>query len=205
MSDFLETMFPENIEEHKNNEVTLSTHDIADITQKFSGISADGLPKTTVSYCAYDFHSPEDDPDRNNVHIIEDARVELFLDQTNGFYSMDLIFDQPDNKNLKLLWSSLQKHRSNEVYRGDKMWIFYINLLENPSIESNVVFTGHILNPLMFSLTRQVPNQNLPEDMENEIESGIFQGGNVIRFVLHKDLVSFQYESFELEENENTN
>lgn len=202
MSDFLETMFPEKAEENQNDNVVLSADEIADITQRFSGINQDGSPKTTVSYCAYDFHSPEDDPDRENIHIIEDARLELCLDHTNGFYSMDLIFDSPDNKDLKLMWSCLQRHHSNEVYQGDKMWIFYINLLEKEPVDENVAFTGHILNPLMFSLTRQVSNQDLSEDMEEEIEHGIFQGGNVIRFVLHKDLVSFQYATFELEESD---
>lgn len=199
MSDFLETMFPEDTEEKQDDTVVLSANDIADITQRFSGISSDGSPKTTVSYCSYDFNSPEDDPDRNNIRIIENARVELFLDQTNGFYAMDLIFDSPDNKDLKLLWASLQKHHSNEVYQSSKMWIFYINLLENAQVEENVAYTGHVINPLMFSLTRQIPNQDLSEDEEVEIEHGIFQGGNVIRFVLHKDLVSFQYATFELE------
>lgn len=190
MSDFLNTMFPEEESSEKKEEIVLGANDIYEITKRFSGLSADGSPKATISYCAYEFNSPDDDVDRNNIRSIDNARIELSLDKSTGFYTMDLIFDNSDNTDLKLLWSSLQHHKSNETFFGDKMWIFYMNLMEKDSAYEENVFTANVLNPVMFFLTRQIPNQEVEEE---EYEKGMFVGGNVIRFLLHKDLVSFQY------------
>lgn len=184
--------------------VELDIKEIFAITSKFSGLTNEGVPKSTVTYSAYDFDSPDDDPDKNNVYYAEGARTELSYDSRNGFFTLDLIFDDPSNKNLKTLWSSLQRHKSNETYAGNRNWVFYINLMENESAHSDndTIFTVGILNPLLFFLTRQFPDQTICED-EEEMDNGAFSGGNCVRMLLHKDLVFFKNISRkELMENE---
>ena len=93
-----------------------------------------------------------------------------------------------------MMWARLQKHKSNETYLCDKTWIFYMKLMEDEESAEGTQFTADILNPLAFFLIRTVPNQ----DVENfEVEPGVFTGGNTIRFLLHRDLVTFQYEDVE--------
>lgn len=198
--------FEDNNEQLQNKDtIELNAKDIFEITTKFSGIGENKEPKSVVTYCAYDFDAPEDDVDKNSIYYVKEARVELSFDHKTGFYTMDLIFDNPDNKELKLFWARLQKHKSNETFLGDKLWIFYINLTENDFSESDNgnVFTASIMNPLLFFLTRKTPDQML--STEEPLEDDMLQGGNCIRMLLHKDLVSFRYIAKEdLEDDEDT-
>lgn len=196
---------PDKEENIGNDSVEMSEKDLSEIMLRFSGIDENGVPKSVVTYSAYDYDAPEDDPDKNNVFTAEDAKVELSVDWRTGFYTLDLIFDSPENRFLKMMWAKLQRHKSNEVYMGDKLWVFYISLMETGSALSGEknkdVFVANIMNPVLFFLTRQVPNQDAGEEFETELGSGCYLGGNCIRMLLHKDLVKFKYiPSEELEE-----
>jgi hypothetical protein len=76
---------------------------------------------------------------------------------------------------------------------GEKDWIFYINILERASVSVQTqnrdrLLIGHVLNPLVFYLTREVPNQLIDErDVGGEL-----QGGNIIRMLIPERLVTFQ-------------
>lgn len=184
----------ENEQPKEDHILRLNANDLAEITRKFSGLKPDGKPKASVSYCAYDFDAPEDDIDKNTVCFPETTRIEFSVDKVTGFYTLDLIFKDSEEATLKMMWARLQKHKSNETYLCDKTWIFYMKLMEDEESAEGTQFTADILNPLAFFLIRTVPNQDV-EDFE--VEPGVFTGGNTIRFLLHRDLVTFQYEDVE--------
>ena len=181
----------------------MNEKDIAELATRFSGFKPDKTAKAMLTYCAYDNDSPEDDMDRNTFGSIENARVELSLDQMNGFYTLDVIFDSPENQSLKLFWARLQKHKLNETYTPEKLWIFFIKLIENLDDEQiekqGVVMSANVLNPLAFYLIRTISDDKVPDF---EVEPGVYSGGNTVRLLLHKDLVTFQYDSINLVDEE---
>lgn len=180
--------------------VELKDTDIAEVAVKFSGLRPDGSPKAIANYCAYDQDSPEDDFDRNLIGDIECNRVELTLDRMTGFYTLDFVFDSPNNKSLKLFWSRLQRHKMNETYESDKLWIFFIKLVQNTSngeLGDRVLFSANILNPLAFFLIRTVPEEEAKDYL---VDTGVYCGGNTVRLLLHRDLVTFQYEEIDTDE-----
>lgn len=183
----------------EQNVLELNEKDMAKYALRFSGLKADRTAKSLVSYCSFDNDAPEDDLDKNSFGSLENARVELTLDQMSGFYLLDLIFDNPNNQTLKLLWAKLQRHKQNETYSPDKLWIFFIKLIENLDDEQmkkqGTVMSANILNPLAYFLIRTVPDEMI-EDYQ--VEPNVFCGGNTIRLLLHKDLVTFQYDTVEL-------
>lgn len=186
---------------NESSELRLNAKDLVEVTSHFSGLKPDGTPKAFLNYSAYDFDVPEDDIDKNTISSANPVRIELCLDRMTGFYIMDIIFQDENDISLKLLWAKLQKHKSNETYLGDKMWIFFIKLIENLSDDelehTTGVYSADILNPLCFYLIRTIPDQKV-EDYE--VEPGVFSGGNTIRLLLHSDLVTFQYEDMEDDE-----
>lgn len=192
--------------EDSSNEISeesmlrLNANDLAEITRKFSGLKSDGKPKASLSYCAYDFDAPEDDVDKSTICFPEPSRIELSIDKATGFYTLDVIFKDEKDPTLKMMWARLQRHKSNEVYQCDKTWIFYMKLMEENDVAEGALFTADILNPLSFYLIRTVPDQYI-EDYE--VESGVYCGGNTIRFLLHRDLVTFQYEDIDLSDIDN--
>lgn len=181
----------------------LNAGDMAEIASRMSGLRRDGSAKVSVSYSAYDFEAPEDDAEKNKISFADIARAELSVDKVTGFYTLDLVFKNSDDATLKMMWAALQRHKSNEVFQCDKTWIFYIKLIEeeNEDESEEMLFTADILNPLAFYLIRTIPNQL---EFDYEVEQGVYCGGNTIRFLLHRDLVTFQYENVEefVEENE---
>lgn len=195
MNDFINNADDNELNnEQQNHVVEASQKDIYNIMSRFSGLDENGVPKATVTYCAYNADAPEEEIEKQPVYTAEEAKVELSVDWKTGFYTLDLIFDDPDNRFLKMMWANLQKHKSNETFDGEKLWIFYISLIENNSVVNengdSDVFIANIVNPLLFFLTRQVPNQEI---FNEEEEANVFYGGNCIRMLLHKDLVTFKY------------
>lgn len=195
----------ENYDATNNNDVEenpilrLNADDMADICRRLSGLKFDGSPKVSVSYCAYDFEAPEDDPDKDTIYFADITRAELSLDKMTGFYVLDLSFKDAEDPSLKLMWARLQKHKSNETYLCDKTWIFFIKLIEDEESAEGTAFAADILNPLVFYLIRRVPNEDVSD---YEVEPGVFTGGNTIRFLLHRDLVTFQYEDVPSDEDQ---
>lgn len=188
----------ENSMQTDEQKIEMDIRSTAEIAQHFSGLRPDGSPKAILHYCAYDFGAPDDDIDKQTISVARPARAELSLDRLTGFYTLDLVFPDENDLSLKLLWQKLQKHRSNETYRSDTTWIFYIKMFENLTDEelefSNTVYTADILNPLAYFLVRTVPDQKV---QDYPVEPGIYSGGNTIRMLLHRDLVTFQYETLE--------
>lgn len=188
----------------ESNALELNEKDISEMARRFSGIKQGRDPKAVATYCAYDNDSPEDDFDRNTLGSLDNVRIELSLDQLNGFYTLDFIFDDPQNLTLKLFWAKLQKHKMNETYNPEKLWIFFIKLIENidgDELEKrDSVLSVNILNPLAFYLVRTVPDSAV---VDYEVEPGVFCGGNTVRMLLHKDLVTFQYDTIDFVDEEN--
>lgn len=175
----------------------LTQKDIAEYTFKFSGLSKEGKPKSYLTYNCYEFNEENLSEEKETIYYADAKRIELSIDRMNGFYTLDLIFDSCENTTLKMLWARLQKHKSNEVYQADKTWIFYMKLAQDDELlEDSAIYTANIFNPLAFYLIRSVSNE---EVKDFEIEENVFSGGNTIRFLIHPDLLTFQFE--ELEEN----
>ncbi len=204
-------------------ETMLSPKEVADIAQHFSGMKADREPKGLLSYSFYDFDAPDNDIDKQTIFVVKGARLELSMDHMTGFYILDVIFNSSANMSLRDLWAHLQRHKSNQVYAGNKTWICFMKLIQNLSDEeeakSTTTFTANIMNPLSFYLIRTIPiedeygmdsvYENKDTDSEEDKDSlvrenkgyevenddGSFCEGNTIRILLHPSLVQFQYES----------
>lgn len=184
-------------------QLNLTPKDIAEFTRRFSGLKKDGKAKAVVSYSAYDFDAPEDDADKDSIFYTEPARIELSIDQFIGFYTLDFIYKDEKDPSLKTFWARLQNHKSNEVYMGDKKWIFYIKIVEdNKDVEkeSGIVYTVDILNPIAFFLIRTIPDDYVKDYL---VAPNTYCGGNTVRMLLHNDLVTFSYEESYVNEDEN--
>lgn len=215
--------------DNSSKETMLSPKEVADVAQHFSGMKAGKEPKGLLSYSFYDFDAPDNDIDKQTISVAKGARLELSMDHMTGFYILDVIFDSSANMSLRDLWAHLQRHKSNEVYAGNKTWICFIKLIQNLSDEeeakSSTTFTANIMNPLSFYLIRTIPIEDeygmdsIYEDedtdkstpvrknrgFEVENDDGSFCEGNTIRMLLHPSLVQFQYETTPDAESEMTN
>ena len=171
-------------------------------TSALSGRTPDGRSKAKISYQAYALEDPQDSADRSRIYTLSTACAELSIDQKNpGFFVLDVIFQSCHDPELKLFWARLQQHKRNIAQNPEKTWIFYINLLEMASVSvrsdhEDLLVTGNVLNPLIFYLTREVPNQMIEENQEKRIhrdqESDELQGGNIVRMLIADNLVQFQ-------------
>jgi len=183
----------------------LTVNDCAELASRFSGMNPDKTPKAALAYQSYDFHADEDSSEKDSVFHVNANRIEMSLDQINGFYTLDIIFDSCEDITLKTMWARSQKHHSNEVYQPDKTWIFYVKLVTQMPNDEGMVLTADILNPLAIYLIRRTPNELVPD---YPVLDGGYSGGNTIRMLLHPELVTFRYEedseeASSLEEEEN--
>ena len=170
----------------------LTVNDMVRYASMMSGLKADGTPKSILSYASYDFDAPDNDPEKDEFYFCRPKRIDLSLDKVNGHYLMDVVFDDCEEKSLKMFWARLQRHRMNEIYASDKTWVFYMKLVQdedNP--ESGVVYTANMFNPLAYFLIRTVPNEVV---RDYEVDTGVHSGGNTVRLLFHPNLVTFEYE-----------
>ena len=182
----------ENVEDtQKAVEVTYKN--IAEYASYFTGTKEDGEPKGYLTYMSYDNGVPEDDPSKSEGHILEGATLSLSVDPLTGFYLLDVNFTSADNTSLKTFWARLQEFRQRQMEEPEKLWIFYIELLENFEEDDEVIYTVRIVNPLAYYLIRSVPNEGVPNEFE--VENGIFSGGNTVRLLLSREFVEFAYET----------
>lgn len=192
-----------NFETAVTDEVTMiDENTVARFLRALSGRTEDGLGKAVISYQSYAMEDAEDSEEKNRVYSLNNACVEFSLDRKNpGFFTLDIIFRSYDDPELKIFWSRLQKHKRNMALEGEKTWIFYINLLERESVTyqtetQDTLITANVFNPLIYYLTREVPNMLTTEKEMNRGE-GVeeLQGGNIIRMLIAEELVTFQVNS----------
>lgn len=198
----IETQIPETpIQEEpieNTNTCSLTEADLNQFINRFSGIDPNtGYSKTTISYQTYDFDAPDDDPNKQRVYQLTNAVVQISRNKRyNDLYTIDFIFKSPDDTELKLFWARLQQYLKNQSQHSDKDWIFYINLLERASVslqtlKNDTLLIGNIINPILFYITREVPNlavfdKNINQEMI---------GGNIIRMVVGKENLTFNLET----------
>ena len=174
--------------------IYLSEKQLKDFCLRLSGKDDTGKVKAKLAYTNYivrdgDFSAPHDQP----IIDIKDAYIDINPNKTlPDFYTIDIIFPSYDSLELKLLWLKLEqfKKADRNIEEG-KQAAFLINVSENfemNEVESvkNRVFCN-IVNPVLFYLTREVPNQ-LVEEIKTE--DGL-QGGNIIRCLCHSSSVVF--------------
>jgi hypothetical protein len=207
----METEKTENVFGISEEVTMLDETGLGRFTGALSGRNENGESKVQVSYQSYALEEPEDSPDKTRIYTVSNAACELSIDKKNpGFFVLDIIFQSYNDPELKLLWARLQRHKANIAKDPAKTWIFYINLLEKASVsvrteERDVLVMGNVFNPLIYYLTREVPNQVIEEDQERRItekdeltgtrKTVDIQGGNIIRMLIADNLVQFQIRS----------
>lgn len=184
----------EKMEEETSKEITyVDRQIIKQFTDRLSGKNEAGLAKANVSYQYYILEDPEEVKDSATIYNASHARVEISQDKKNpGFYVLDVIFDSYDDPELKLMWGRLQRFKKAQLENPDKTPIFYINILESDGVsiqelEQNTLLVGNVLNPLLFYLTREVPNLLALETKEEDV----LYGGNMIRMLVSEQLITF--------------
>lgn len=172
----------------------LTREQIVEFTKRLSGRNEDGSGKVELSYQTYAMEDAEDSPGKEQIFHISKACVELSTDAKNpGYFCMDIIFRSYDEPELKMLWGRLQRFKKQIATDSHKLWIFHFHMLEKASItaqtlDRDTLLTCNALNPLVFYLTREVPNM-LAEERE---VGGDLMGGNIIRMIIPTELVTFQ-------------
>lgn len=185
------------MENNSNNQddiIYIDRNTISQFTRRLSGKNEDGFGKAEISYQMYALEDDEESMDRTRIYNAHKAYVELSMDYSiPGYFTLDIIYHSYAEPELKMLWNRLQNFKRNLAEQGEKTWIFYINILEKASVSRQTenrdnLLMCHILNPIIFYLTREVPNLMTDEhNVNNEL-----QGGNIIRMLIPENAVRFE-------------
>ncbi len=170
----LDALAAENPEENMN---ILSEEDLERFMQNVSRAKGN-----TVSFQAYNYDSPEDDPDRFDIQTVSDCSFFMVKNMAyTDLLQVDLSFRTPHDPDLKKLWSALKRHLRSIAKFPNNRWIFFIK------VENDSDTYVQMINPIMFYLTRSEPEI----EAEDEEVNGMLQGGNMIRFLFARDSVIF--------------
>lgn len=170
--------------------------DVKTVFERLNGWEDTGYSNVTISYQSFAMEDDENAPSRNQIFTTTKAAIQLCFDtHIPGYFGLDIIFRSANEPELKLLWGRLQQFRRNIATHPDKEWIFFFNLLENSTITmqtdtEDVPFVVRAFNPLMFYLTREVPEMQV-DDVQTA--DGEMVGGNIIRMVIPAQFVQFEY------------
>lgn len=171
-----------------------SLESMKDFFERISGKNIYGEPKAHISYQTFDIDDDEESKDKQTIYYLTNATCHLSFDKMNPqFLSFEIRFHSCDDTELKLLWGRLQRHLKNEQEHPEKTWIFYFHLLEKESVSSDIaqddtLVIGHIMNPLMTYITRELPSM-LSEEF---IYQGDLMGGNIIKMLIPIPLFSYE-------------
>lgn len=194
--DVQSTSIPEE-RENRPTQVTIEGTDIeiAEIIEHITGKNEDGKPASVIGYQFYALEDVENPDIPVQIYNISKAFVEIYFDKTYPmFYDINFIFPTAEDMELKLMWGNLQRFKKNQIKEPNKTWTFYINVLGAKDVtlqttNPDILVTANIFNPIMFYLTRQIPNF-LCQDNFNQDENE-FYGGNVIKMLVPRELVTF--------------
>lgn len=160
-----------------------------------------GVQKVVLSYKSYNMDSLESDPDREIVYTAAEASVNIYnSDKFNDLLTVDICFTDSNSTQLRMLWNNLQKFLQNRTKYPQGQWIFYFNILEKESTlntnEDGIsdVLICNLLNPIIFYLTREKPDT----PAKDEEVDGQMLGGNIIRMLFTKPLVTFELSSIDV-------
>lgn len=174
--------------------IYIDRNTISQFTRRLSGKNIDGFSKVEISYQTYAMEDDEDSKDRTRIYNAHKAYAELSMDyNTPGYFTLDVIYHSYAEPELKMFWNRLQNFKRSLANEGEKTWIFYINILEKSSISKQTETTDnllmcHIMNPILFYLTRETPNLMTEErKVDDEL-----QGGNIIRMLIPENAVRFE-------------
>lgn len=191
-----ETVTPEeeNTTVMEDGTIELTESLFNDFINRLSGINPEtGYAKAEIAYQAYDYNAPETDPDKARVYTISNAAI--YVARNKRFpqvFTVDIVFKSSEDTELKLLWGRMQKHMRNQTETSDHTWILYFNILERASVSNQTettdsLLTMNIYNPILYYITREVPNQRVSET----IVDGELLGGNIIRMLVPAELLTF--------------
>lgn len=172
----------------------MTSEQLVEFMQAFSGVDAGGFPRAVLSFMLYDVNSPEDDPERENICLLSNAVMNLTIDLSMPmFYVFDIAFHSCDDYELGKLWKTLEEFRKKQSENTDKVYAFYMNMVETASTTDREghIFAADLLNPILFYLTREKPTTLARDEIR---EDGDLQGGNVIRMLIPVDFVTFRVE-----------
>jgi hypothetical protein len=117
--------------------------------------------------------------------------VQMWIDKLHpGYICLDIAFRSFDDPELRLMWGRLNRHIKNMSKEPDKTWVFYIRILDNESIRigKTEIKIAHVVNPLMFFLTRDLPTTQ----SDNQSSDMGLQGGNIIRMLIPEETVNLE-------------
>ena len=138
----------------------MTREELSKVCQRMNGYSDEGPTKVTMSYQCY-VADENFDPENEPVHNASKAALRLSMDAKNpDWYVVDINYRSYQEAELKLFWGYLQMFRENQNKYPDKDSIFYLNILENKSVDDGVLLSINIVNPFLFYLTADVPNMD---------------------------------------------
>ena len=182
---------------NENGQAPAKKASLEEMTQFFtrmSGKDSFGDSKAIITYQTFAMEDEEDSKDKMTIYNISKARCNLSFDKMNPqFLSFEIVFNSYEDTELKLLWGRLQRHLSNERTNPEKTWVFYFNIVERGSVDidsttNDTLLIGHLMNPVMFYLSRETP-VTMAVDIEKD---GELHGGNVIKMLVPLELFSFE-------------
>jgi hypothetical protein len=174
-------------------ERTLTVEDIHEFTARFSGKDGDGRSCAVASYQCYNLEALDADgriKGDTPIFNLTKPYVQFSFDELNPqFALLDFIFPSYDDQELRIFWARLQKWRRETAETP----VFFIHLLERASVsmdtrENDVLLEANILNPVLFTLTRELPTTKAADDLVD----GELTGGNIVRMMLDMSLVTFE-------------
>ena len=174
----------------------LSTDQVRTLCRRISGRKANGEKASVAGYLSY--------LDRKGVDVLntlepptplKDGVVTVLPSaQLPDFYTVDVEFSDPKSEEIKKFWATYEKYRHDElVAKPTETPVFYINLEENLSEQEfnaagEIIICG-IANPILGYITRTSPTMNAEDSVSMD---GDIIGGNVIRLLVHTDMLTFR-------------
>ena len=162
---------------------------------KLSGQNRFGESNCGISYQCY--AAEDDNDDRETVYTVSRGYCRFSMDKMNpGFVTLDIVFKSYSDPELRLLWGRLERFKKNISEFPEKTWIFYMNVVDAEGVRLNDedIMTVHIVNPLIWYLTRENPDQ-LSDEVSVEEE---LQGGNILRMLLNTEGIALRYENLDI-------
>lgn len=180
--------------ENQKIENNITLEELKDFFKRITGKNQNGESKSVISYQSYNYDADEDSTEKTTIYQLTNAYCSLSFDRLYPQYiTFEIYFQSCDDTELKLLWGRLQRHLKNQRENPEKRWVFYFNILEKESISDDISINdtlsiGHIMNPIMTFITREMPSM-LSEEF---IYQGDLMGGNILKMLIPIELFSYE-------------
>ena len=156
--------------------------ELINVLDRINGYDEDNSPKVTMSYQCY-VADDGCDAEKEPIHPLLKGALRLTCNpQAPEWFTLDISYHSYQEPELKLFWGYLRMFRDNQNRYPDKDSIFFLNAIENKSIDNETLLSVSIVNPVMFFLTADAPNA---------------EGLNIVRMLVHSSCLNITEEKNE--------